>query len=94
MAQEGAFARIALDQMDMRAGPLGERDGEHQAGEAGAGAEIRPSQRLRLDRQQLERVGDMPGPHLGEGAWADEVLDLLPAPELVDQDIELPRCFT
>jgi len=94
MTQEGAFAGVALDEMDLGPGPLGERDGDHQPRKARARAEVEPAQRLRLDRQELQRVGDVAGPDLAERRRPDQVLDPLPAPELRDQKVEPRRCFT
>ena len=66
-AQESAFAVVAFDAMDDGAGVVGELDRQHQAGEAGAGAEIDPSFRLRREGEQLRAIGDMARPDGREG---------------------------
>ena len=83
MAQEGAFARVALDQVDVKPALLS-RDGEDEPGKARAGAEIEPGAGLRREVEELERVGDVPGPDVLQRRGADQVLDRLPAPELAD----------
>ena len=51
--------------MHLGPGPAGERAGNRDAGEAGPRAEIGPDQRLRRQRQELQRIGDVPRPNAG-----------------------------
>ena len=69
-------------------------DAEHEAGKAATGAEIEPAPRLRSMRKQLQGIGDMPGPDFVECRARDQILRLLPAPKLVDQNGEALLCFT
>ena len=53
---------VAFDEMHLRARRLRERAGDHQARETRPRAEIGPNARLRRQRQELQRVGDMARP--------------------------------
>ena len=53
LAQESAFALIALDEMHKRPRLIGELDGENHAGKAGAGAEVDPPPCRGGERQEL-----------------------------------------
>ena len=70
LAQERRLLGVALDQVDFGAGRVRERAGDHQAGEAGAAAEVDPGPGVRREVEKLERVGDVPGPELGDGGMA------------------------
>jgi hypothetical protein len=93
LAQKGAFAGIALDQIDMPA-ELGQADAQHEAGKAAAGTEIEPAPGLRCMIEQLQRIGDVAGPDLVERRARDQILGLLPTLQLCHQDREALLCFT
>ena len=63
--------------MDDCAGIVRELDGDHEAGEAGAGAHVDPAFGLWGKRKELGRVRDMAGPNSREGRVGDKV-DLMP----------------
>jgi hypothetical protein len=62
VAQEGAFAPVALHEVDAHAGLLHCGDAEHQAGKAGSGADVEPGPGARGMLEELKRIGDVPGP--------------------------------
>ena len=64
VAQEGAFAALLSTRWTCAPAPLGERDGEHQPGKAGAGAEVEPASAPPARSQELQRVGDVARPDL------------------------------
>ena len=93
LAEKGAFARIALDEMDLQS-PLRSRNGKHETGKSGAGSEVEPSAGVRREVEKLERIDDMTIPDLVERGRANEVLDRLPAAKLALQQLKLLECFT
>ena len=80
MAEEGAFATVALDKADAHSGPLDRRDAEHQPGKAGSRTEIEPSTCVGREGYELQRVGHVPHPDLLQRRGPNEVLHPLPAP--------------
>ena len=93
-AEERALPPVALDAMDNGVGNIRKLDGDHQAGEAGAGAHVDPSLGLRRQRNELGRIRDMAGPDRGEGRIGDEVGLVPPAIEHLDEGREPLLCFT
>ena len=94
LAQEGSFFRIAFNEMNHRAGRAGERNGEHHAGEAGARAEVDPNPRLWGKLDELQRIGDMPGPKIRKRRRRDEIGFSLPLDEQRSVPIQPSLCFT
>jgi hypothetical protein len=78
----------------MGARNVGQRTGDDQAGETGAGAEVRPSPGLRREGEKLERVRDVTRPHLRDGGRSNEVHPLLPFAEQGHEAGEAVGCFT
>ena len=93
-AEEGAFPAVALDAMDDCAGNVRKLDGDHEAGEAGAGAHVEPTFGVWRKREQLRGIRDVAGPDGREGRVGDEVGLAPPAVEQVDEDGEALLCFT
>ena len=62
-AQEGAFAGIALDEMDLEP-PLRAGDGEDQTRKSGAGTKVEPGLGVGREVEKLERIDDVPVPDL------------------------------
>jgi hypothetical protein len=78
LAQERAFPRIGLDQLD----PDGAEDCQYEAGKSGAAAEIDEAVGgSRQQRQQLRRIEKMPPPRISERAGGDEVDAPRPLPQ-------------
>jgi hypothetical protein len=94
MTQEGAFAAVALKQIDFHAGSFQRSDAEDETRKAGAGAEIEPSASIGSEIEELEGIGDMPRPDVFQRFGPDEVFDPLPAPELLREKVETAKCFT
>ena len=94
LTQEGGFLAVALDEMDFRARPLGQRAGDHQAGKAPARSEIDPNQRLRSKRQELERIENVAAPDPIEGGGRNEVGGLLPFQQQFQKAVEAGCRFT
>ena len=89
--QEGGFSLVALDQVDIG----NSQDRQHQAGEAGAAAEIHQGPRSRRDQGvELGGVNEVPRPEMGQGPGTDQVDDRLPFPQKVGIDLEAVACFT
>src|ERR1700722_19854441 len=86
LAQESAFALIALDEMHKRPRLIGELDGENHAGKAGAGTEVDPSSCGGRGREGLRAVGGMAARDILEAASADQIGDLAPSGKQVDED--------
>ena len=80
--------------MDRRAGPVGERAGDHQAGKAAAGAEIDPDAGLGGEREKLQRVGDVPRPDRRDRRGRDQIGVLLLSDELFNELVEPRLRFT
>src|SRR5690606_16344416 len=79
LAHEDAFALIALNQMHPEAGPLAQKNCNHEARKSAPGTEIGPTQSgLRRQACQLGRVEHMAPPKLIQSAVRDEVYSLLP----------------
>ena len=94
LVEERGLLADALDEVDMGAGHVSQRAGDHQPRETGAGAEVRPAARLRREGEKLERVGDVTRPHLRDGGRGDEVHPLLAFAEQGDEAGEAVGCFT
>src|SRR5829696_727108 len=94
MPQEGAFAPVALDEVDLHPRALKRGNAKHQAGKPGTRAKVKPSPGPRREVQKLQGVGNVPRPHGFEGFGTNEVFHALPAPELLGEGIEPPKCFT
>ena len=94
LEEERAFARVALDEIDLKA--VRSRPAMARIRPGMPAPEPRSSQSGRLGREieELERVGDVAGPDLGQRRRADQVLDGLPAAQLLDVEIEGCCCFT
>ena len=90
-AQEGAFPRIGLDQLD----PRHPHDRQHKAGKTGAAAEIdKDAGGRRNERQKLRRIEKMAPPEVAERAVCDEVDALRPLPQQPRVGFEPRQCFT
>ena len=70
LAQKGGLFAVAFDQMNPARRIVSERAGNHQSGKSAARAEVDPASRLWRQRQELQRVGDMPGPYRFAGSTA------------------------
>ena len=91
LAQEGAFARIGLDQLD----PRHAHDRQHQAGKPGAAAEI--EQALPAHRQQrkkLRRIEEVAAPQIVDRAGGDQIDPPRPLPQQRCIGFEARQCFT
>jgi hypothetical protein len=91
LAQELRLAPIGFDEMHLRHA----HGGEHEAGQAGAAAEVR--QRGATRRQMPEELGgieDVATPGIGEGRGADEVDRLLPLAQQLEIERQALHCFT
>ena len=74
---------------------LGEQDGQHEPGKAGAGAEIEPALGARRgERQELGRIGEVAVPDVGQRARGDEIDGLLPLPQQSLVSLEPLKRFT
>ena len=62
LAQERGLLAAAFDQVDVRAGDIGQRAGNHHARKPAAGAEIGPDPRVGRQREKLQQIGHMAGP--------------------------------
>ena len=93
-AQEGRLFGAAFDQMHVRPRYVGERAGEHDPRKPCPGAEINPDSRLRCERQELKRIGDVAGPQFWLGGRGDQVHPLLPLEQYGDKAVEPVQCFT
>ena len=73
VAQEGGLALVALHQANLELGRLlGREGGDHQAGEAGAGAEVEPEPGARRPQApELGRVGEVPVPGRRRGSTGE-----------------------
>ncbi len=82
---------IGFDQLD----PGQTEDCQHQAGKAGAAAEIDEALRMIGDeRPQLRRIEDVAAPWIGERRAADEVDPGRPGFEQCRIGFEPRQCFT
>ena len=91
LAQEGAFPRIRLDQLD--AGRAENR--QNETWKAGAAAEIDHAPRAIGDeRLQLRRIEDVPTPQINKGIAADEVDSRRPTDQQSGVRVEPGKCFT
>jgi hypothetical protein len=85
MAEECAFAAVALDKVHLCAGA---GDCNDQAREAGTRAEICPDIPF-SETHELKRIGKVSVPNLAQGARADEILHPLPSPQFTLIDVSL-----
>ena len=67
---------------------------QQAAAQAAARAEIDPDLGAGDNVQELQRVGDVPGPDLGESGRRDQIDPRLPFHEQRDEAIQSLRCFT
>jgi hypothetical protein len=90
-AQKGASPGIRFDQLDIRDA----QNGQNEAREAGAAAEIGQIARRVVDQgPKLRRIEDVPAPQIGEGVAADEVDARRPPDQQVCISFETAECFT
>ena len=94
VAEEGGFFADAFHQVDLGPLPLRQRASDDDAGEAAAGTEIDPAFGLRRERQELKRVGDVPGPDVGQRRARDQVEMRRDPQQVVNEHIQPGRCFT
>ena len=93
--RKAAFLPLLSTRWTAAPGPSGERAGDDQPGKAGAGAEIDPDLGVRRERQELERVGDVPGPDRRDRRAArSDWCAALHRQQQFDEAIEPRRCFT
>jgi hydroxypyruvate isomerase len=94
LAQEiGLFAN-ALNEMNLGAGLVGQRAGDRDAGEAGTGAEIDPGLGVRRQVEELERIGDVPGPNDRNCRAGDQIEFRLGVEKEIDIRLKPLFCFT
>ena len=90
LAQEGGLALVALDQMDLRCA----HDRQHQAGQAGAAAEIdQPARVGRPVAPELAAVQDVPAPRIGQRRRADQIDRACQRPQQVEIGLAADRVF-
>jgi len=92
-AQERGLLAVALDQMHL-AVDVRQRAGNSDPGKTAAAAEVDPGADVRGDGEQLQGVGDVPGPEVGQGGGGDEIRFGLPLQQEVDEGVEPLDCFT
>src|SRR5450759_3277830 len=80
--------------MHHRARPTGERAGDRDARKTSTRPEVHPHPCLRRQRQELERIGNMPGPKQRKRGFGDEVDLFLPEQQLADVNLETFLRFT
>ena len=92
LAQEGAFARIALDQLD----PGHAEDRQHQPGKPGAAAEIDQAARACAGHSgsSCAEFEEMPAPQIGERIAADQVDPRRPPRQQLGIGFQPGQCFT
>ena len=91
LAQESGLALVRLDQIERYAGG----EGQDQAGEAGAGAEVDGAGRERLHQgDKLERIGNVAFPEERLIPRRDEVDGPVPAEQERREAFERLQCFT
>src|SRR5579875_207877 len=71
----------------------GKPDGGDEAGKSGTGAEIDPDARIRHCRLNLQRIGKVPHPNVGQGRNGHEIDRLLPLAQKLGIDVESLCCF-
>src|SRR6476660_4625421 len=87
-APKGRLLGDSLDEVDAGARRPGHGTGEADSGEAAAATEVGPAFGQRGEIDELERVGDVPGPELRQGRGRDQIGLGLPLPEQRDVAIE------
>jgi len=91
LAQEGAFARIALDQLDT----WHAEDRQHQPRKPGAAAEIYEAPcSLGDERQELSRIEKVPPPRIAQRFASDQVDALVPLRQERGIGFKPRQCFT
>ncbi len=90
-AEEGAFAPVGLDEMDVHR-PHG---GEDEPREAGAAAEVdQRRRRIGTQGKQLRRIEHVPSPQIRQCRLADEVDPPVPFPQQLGVAPQSVECFT
>ena len=84
----------SLDEVDASAGGLGHDASQHDAGKAAAAAEVGPAFCTGREIDELERIGDVPGPEGGQRRGRDQIRLGLPLPQQRDVAIEPGFGFT
>jgi hypothetical protein len=91
LAQEDAFARIRLDELD----PAHTENRQHETGEPGAAAEVDEALRpLRDMGKQLRRIEKMAAPQITERGGANQVDTRRPVNQELGIGFEPGQCFT
>ena len=91
LAQERAFARIGLDELD----PGNPENRQHEAGKPGAAAEVDEALRpLRNMGEELRRIEEMAAPQIAERGGADQVDPRRPLHQEPGIGFEPGQCFT
>jgi len=94
LAQESRLFSIAFNEVNPPAGFFGECAGNREAGKTTARAEIDPDSRGRGEGQELERIGDVPGPDFANGRGRDQIDSPLPRQQRRDKAVEPGKRFT
>ena len=91
LAQEGAFARIGLDQFD----PVHPENRQHEAWKPGAATEVDEALRsLRDIGKELRRIEEMAAPQIAERGGADQVDARRPLHQEPGIGFKPGQCFT
>ncbi len=88
----GLFAN-AFNEMNMHSGGAGQRAGNRDAGKSSAGAKSTQTSRRAPD-EELERIGNVPGPNQRKCRFCDEVDFLLPDQQQINEHLEAFLRFT
>ena len=94
LAKESSLLPLALDQMHGRAGPIGERARDDDAGKSSASADIEPNSGIGREIEELERIRDVAGPDLADRGAADQIGVALRGQQERDETVEPICCFT
>jgi hypothetical protein len=91
MPKKSAFPMVSLYHLDKA---VLQHNGQHEAGETAARSQVDPMPRSSRAIQELQRICDVPGPHVVKRTAADKVLDLLPALKQLHVLFKTRNCFT